>query len=255
MSQSCSGIKKWEFWSSFVTISPSHSTHKKVSFRSKLRTMNFNSVISFLLACSSANSATTRNSNIPSSKSHNATASPVLSSCLECGDGYRLSTCSDTPQSDSDNGTDPFLGLTTNASVSCLLYTEGTNGANITRTCLCEKVTNGTGRGSQKIPGDKKGTLAVDALITVLSFIVFPASVILLCILCRKRHQAETSSTIHPFQHEADSNDVRKQRECVLEILFPPASEGEKVGTLHVGCFLQSLISPTTQVSPLSKPT
>ena len=197
--------------------------------------MNFNSVISFLLACSSANAASTRRYNAPTPISNYATASPVLSSCLECRDGFRVSNCSHTTQPDSDNVTDQFLGPTTNATASCLLYTVGTNGENITGTCLCEEVTNATGD-SQESPDDKKSKLVVDALITVLVYIAFPAVVILLCILCRKGHQAGTSSTIHHFQHEANSIDARKQRECVLEIMFHQ-SGGNKVGSPHVCCF------------------
>jgi hypothetical protein len=197
--------------------------------------MNLNSVLSLLLACSSANAASTRRYNTPASKSNNATASPVLSSCLECRDGFQVSNCSDTTQSDSANVTDRFLGPITNATAFCLLYTEGTNGERITSACICEEVTNATGS-SQEAPREKQNKDVSDALITVFVYIAFPAFAVLWCILYQKRRQDGMLNTI---QHEADSDDARKQRECVLDIMFPP-SEGEKVGAPHVSRFSSS---------------
>lgn len=196
--------------------------------------MNFNSVLSLFLACSSSNAASTRRYNASTYKSNNA--SPVLSSCLECSDGFQVGNCSDTTQSDSANVTDPFLGPITNTTAFCLLYTEGTNGERITSTCICEEVTNATGS-SQEAPGEKQNKVVIDALMTVLVYLAFPAFAILWCILYQKRRQDGMLNTI---QHEADSDDARKQRKCVLDIMFPP-SEGEKVGAPNVSRFVNNV--------------
>ena len=193
--------------------------------------MNPNTMISFFLACSSINAATTRNSKTPTSTAHTTTAPPIFSSCLECKDGFRVSNCSDIAQRDYDNVTDQFWRQTMNATISCFLYTEGTNGEHITSTCICEEVTNTTGI-SQESPGERKKRGVLDTLITVLVYIAFPGFVILMFVLCRKRHHDGMSSTIHHFQNELDSDDARKQRECVLEIMFPSST---KVG---VSCFI-----------------
>ncbi|KAI2491015.1 RING-like zinc finger [Fragilaria crotonensis] len=192
--------------------------------------MNLIALIYSLLSCSSAYAASMRNVDPPfTSRASNVSGSASLSSCKVCMDGFRVSRLRDEIV-ELDNGgrvSCQFLEQAMNDNASCLFYTKGTNTERIRSTCTCEAETIVTSRFLQSTDAETIQGEIIDTLTTLLVNIVFPGFVILMFILCRKR--CLHHSAVHSQGHESDSDDARKQRECALEVMFPP-SEGEKQG-------------------------
>lgn len=200
--------------------------------------MNLISLFTYFLACSSASAASMRTVDPPlKSRLPNITGSASVASCKICMDGFRVHRLRNEIVQ-LDNGrrlSCQFLEQAMNNNASCLYYTEGTNSERIRSTCTCEAVTNVTSRilestDAQTVKGGIIATLTI-----LLVYIAFPGLVILMIVLCRKRCQARAAA--HPQHQESDSDNARKQRECALEIMFPP-SQLEKVGTVRVPCLL-----------------
>ena len=208
-----------------------HLYQPQNSYKETRATMNINSLITFLLALSHANAARVRNTNSTSSQTSRARPSPTsppLSPCQECRDGFRISTCVEIVQDgNSDNATGLSVGEEMNSIVACLLYTEGTHHERLTSTCTCNARTDSTDGNTYR--GGRGGTLA-----TTVVYLTFPCLILLMSIICCVRNRATASSAVRP-EEEPDSNDARKQRECVLAILFPPS--GGKVRSSHCSTF------------------
>lgn len=223
----------------YIQILSSHLTrfhflNKKSSFP----TMNLIALIYSLLSCSPAYAASMRNVDPPfKSRVPKITGSASLLSCKVCMDGFRVSRLRNEIV-ELDNGgrvSCQFLEQAMNNNASCLFYTKGTNTERIRSTCTCEAEAIVTSRFLESTDAETIQGEIIDTLTTLLVYIVFPGFVILMLILCRKR--CLHPSAVHSQGHESDSDDARKQRECALEVMFPP-SEGEKVGRKCVPCFL-----------------
>ena len=163
--------------------------------------------------------------------------------CHECGDGYQISTCIEIAhRSNGDNATRQSVGRVMNSTDACLLSSQGTNRDPITSTCVCNEVKNGTRNlQTQKVAHTTHDNPVATAA-TMAFYVTFPCFIILMCVLCHGLKNSRGASVVRPGPEEPDSNEARKQRERVLEILFPPG--GEKVGTARGSVFFIPVVIP-----------
>ena len=205
--------------------------------------MNLKSLITgtFLLALSSTKAAAVRKTNSRTPHTSRVlrltTLSPSVQSCQECKDGFRISTCIEVAYDSGGNATDQSVEQDMNitAAATCLLHVEGLDGESITSTCTCNARTNDSDIGFQQDPA-QPSRFGLTAVLTVM--FVYVACPVFMCAwfvssCLRNRDEMSTGSTLRTQQEEPDSDDARKQRECVLAILFPSSVEKVCMHTSH----------------------